>query len=53
MYHLSIAGVLVATLLAASANGQQPNLKTLKDQPTGDAKGAASTNPQCKLLTQA
>lgn len=53
MRSLSIAGVLVTTLLALSAHGQPPDARQLKDQLTGDAKGAASGNPQCKLFTQA
>jgi hypothetical protein len=44
--------VVLAMLTAASANGQT-DPKKLKDQLTGDAKGAASGNPQCKLFTQA
>lgn len=44
---------VVATLLASAVAAQTPDAKKLKDQLTGDAKGAASTNPQCKLFTQA
>ena len=47
------AAIVAATLLAASGNAQQPDPKKLKDQLTGDVKGAASANPQCKLFTQA
>ena len=48
-----IAAIVAATLLAVSGNAQQPDPKKLKDQLTGDVKGAASANPQCKLFTQA
>lgn len=53
MRHLTATVVLFASLLAISANAQQPDPKKLKDQLTGDAKGGASSNPQCKLFTQA
>jgi len=33
--------------------GQQTESKQLKDQLTGDAKGQASANPQCRLFTPA
>lgn len=48
-----IAGVLMVACLASStlAQGADPN-KT-KDQLTGDAKGSAAANPQCKLFTPA
>jgi hypothetical protein len=48
-----IAAIIAATLLAGSGNAQQPDPKRLKDQLTGDAKGAASANPRCKLFTPA
>ncbi len=48
----SIIAVALVTLFATFANGQTTDPKLLKDQLTGDAKGKASTNPQCKLFTQ-
>lgn len=53
MRYLNAATVALAMLLTASANGQTTDPKKLKDQLTGDAKAAASVNPQCKLFTQA
>jgi len=47
------SAIAVAVLLVASAHGQQTAPGKLKDQLTGDAKAAASSNPQCKLFTQA
>ena len=49
----SVATIALAMLLTASASGQQLDPKKLKDQLTGDVKGSASSNPQCKLFTQA
>ncbi len=51
--HRVFSTVAVALLIAASANAQQTDPKQLKDQISGDAKGSASANPQCKLFTQA
>ncbi|MFZ2236922.1 MAG: hypothetical protein WBP11_01090 [Dokdonella sp.] len=48
-----IATFVLATLLTASACGQTADPDKVKDQITGDAKGAASANPMCKLFTQA
>lgn len=49
-----VTGALVfITLMAVSAHSQQSDAKKLKDQLTGDAKAAASANPQCKLFTSA
>jgi len=53
MRYSSATAVVLAMLIAASANGQQTNPKKLKEQLTGDAKGPASGKPQCKLFTQA
>ncbi|WP_295408571.1 hypothetical protein [uncultured Thiocystis sp.] len=53
MRYPSIAVIVATTLLAVSANAQQPDPKKLKDQLTGDAEATASANPQCKLFTQA
>lgn len=53
MRYPSLAAIVATTLLAVSASGQPPDPKKLKDQLTGDAKSAASSNPQCKLFTQA
>ncbi len=47
------AAVALAMLIAVSANAQQTDPHKLKDQLTGDSKGSASSNPQCKLFTQA
>lgn len=47
------AGVALAVLIAVSAQAQQTDPHTLKDQLTGDAKGLAANNPQCKLFTPA
>ena len=44
---------VLALLIAASANGQSIDPKQLKDALTGDAKGPAAANPQCKLFTVA
>lgn len=52
MRYPRIAAIVATTLLAVSANAQQPDPKMLKDQLTGDAKATASANPQCKLFTQ-
>lgn len=49
----SIIAVALVMLFAVLANGQTPDPKKLKDQLTGDAKGQASANLQCKLFTQA
>jgi hypothetical protein len=44
--------VLSAMALAASAVGAADvDPKKLKDRLTGDAKGAAASNPQCRLFT--
>jgi hypothetical protein len=48
----SIITVALVMLFAVLANGQTTDPKKLKDQLTGDAKGQASANPQCKLFTQ-
>ena len=45
--------ILAASLLASAAGAEPPDPDKVKDQLTGDAKGAASANPQCKLFTQA
>ncbi|MEO9103106.1 MAG: hypothetical protein ABJB17_02640 [Burkholderiales bacterium] len=44
---------VLAMLVAASANAQPVDPNKLKDQITGDAKGPAAANPQCKLFTVA
>lgn len=49
----SIIAAASVMLFAALAHGQTTDPKKLKDQLTGDAKGQASANPQCKLFTQA
>ncbi|TKB64416.1 MAG: hypothetical protein E8D48_01905 [Nitrospira sp.] len=51
-YSRAIAVALVL-LIAVSAHAQQTDPRKLKDQLTGDAKGLAASNPQCKLFTQA
>ena len=43
----------LAMLMASSANGQPIDPNKLKDQITGDAKGPAAVNPQCRLFTVA
>jgi len=53
MRYPSIAAIVATTLLAVSANAQQPEPEKLNDQLTGDAKATASANPQCKLFSQA
>lgn len=53
MQHITTALVILAALLTGSASAQQPDAKKLKDQLTGDAKAAASSNPQCRLFTVA
>jgi hypothetical protein len=53
MRYSNAAAVALAMLIATSANGEQTDPKKLKDQLTGDAKGSASANAQCKLFTQA
>ena len=53
MHRREIAAVILASLLTATVSAQQSDAKKLKDQLTGDAKGAASANPQCKLFTVA
>lgn len=53
MRYLSATGVFLALLCAATASVSQTNPNKLKDQLTGDAKGTAAANPQCKLFTQA
>jgi hypothetical protein len=45
--------LLTLALLASSAIAQGNDPKRLKDQLTGDAKGSAASNPQCKLFTPA
>lgn len=51
--HHALTTAAFALLIAASANAQPTDAKQLKDQITGDAKGSASANPQCRLFTQA
>lgn len=47
-------GVLVILMgLASLASAQTNDARKLKDQLTGDAKGSAAANPQCKLFTPA
>lgn len=53
MRYFKPAAIVASMLLAASAHAQQPDPKKLKDALTGDAKGGASANPQCRLFTQA
>ncbi len=47
------AAAALTMLIAASANGQPVDPNKLKDQITGDAKGRAAVNPQCRLFTVA
>ena len=52
-----IIGLLSALLVAGCGSGKTggdvpPDAKKLADTLTGDAKGAAADNPQCKLFTQ-
>jgi hypothetical protein len=50
----TIAGsLLVLAVLAGSAMAQGTDPNKLKDQLTGDAKGSAADNPQCRLFTTA
>lgn len=51
-YSRAIAVALVL-LIAVSAHAQQTDPHKLKDHLTGDSKGSAASNPQCKLFTQA
>lgn len=48
----ALAGLLTAAF-AAGAAAQTPNPQALKDRLTGDAKGSAAANPQCRLFTPA
>ncbi len=50
---VTATAAVLALLIAASANGQSIDPKKLKDALTGDAKGPAAANPQCKLFTAA
>ncbi len=50
----TIAGsLLVMAVLAGSAMAQGTDPNKVKDQLTGDAKGSAADNPQCRLFTTA
>lgn len=49
----TLVAILAASLLASSVSAEPPDPHELKDQLTGDAKGAAAANPHCKLFTQA
>ncbi|MBC7499066.1 MAG: hypothetical protein H7315_00940 [Herminiimonas sp.] len=53
MRYLTATGIVLALLCTAAASLAQTNPNTLKDQLTGDAKGSAAANPQCKLFTRA
>lgn len=53
MRYSRATAVALVLLIAVSAHAQQMDPHKLKDQLTGDAKGSAASNPQCKLFTQA
>lgn len=54
MRSIAALGVIVVlTALANSALAQSNDPKKIKDALTGDAKGSAAANPQCKLFTPA
>jgi hypothetical protein len=53
MRYSSVTAVALVLLIAVSAHAQQMDPHKLKDQLTGDSKGSAVSNPQCKLFTQA
>ncbi len=48
---IALALLLVAPVVVAQSPGVPKDARKLKDVLTGDAKGAASANPQCKLFT--
>lgn len=45
--------LLVLASIAGGSSAQPSDAKKLKDQLTGDAKGTAAANPQCKLFSPA
>jgi hypothetical protein len=49
---LLLSASLIVTAAAAGAAQTQPNPKQVADKLTGDDKGKAVDNPQCKLFTQ-
>ena len=53
MRYSRATAVALVMLIAVSAQAQQTDPQKLKDLLTGDAKGSASNNPQCKLFTPA
>ncbi len=53
MRYSKATAVSLVLLTMVSAHAQQTDPYKLKDQLTGDSKGSAASNPQCKLFTPA
>jgi len=54
MRHATSTAILVLMIALAGGSAAQSNdPNKVKDQLTGDAKGSAAANPQCKLFTPA
>ncbi len=53
MRYSHAAAIALTMLIAVSAQAQQTDPHKLKDVLTGDSKGSAASNPQCKLFTPA
>lgn len=53
MRSTTAAVLLLSTALAGGALAQGADARKTKDQLTGDAKGSAAANPQCKLFNPA